>query len=196
MDLDLRAVRVLLLIVLGLIVGYVACFLFDLTRADAQGVGVFGTSATGTRTNCTQITSPVAGQTWCFDQSTSTLQAWTGTVWTPITIATGVAYGTPTCTNNCGQSAGSAPSIVGTNTASRITLGAGTGSQAPATPFLVLFPSAFATAPSCNAQLVSPTTTAASVSSANASTTGVLVNTVVNPPINAIYALHCIPVVR
>jgi hypothetical protein len=78
---DWKATRVLLLIILGLVVGYVACFLFDLTRADAQGVGFFGTAATGTRTNCSQITNPVVGQTVCFEQSANKWKVWNGTTW-------------------------------------------------------------------------------------------------------------------
>src|SRR6059036_4007716 len=84
----MRAVRFLLLLLVGLAVGYVSCFIFDLSHVDAQGVGIFGTSATGTRINCSQITSPVQGQTFYFDQKTNTLQMYNGTAFAPVT-ATG-----------------------------------------------------------------------------------------------------------
>lgn len=41
----------------------------------AQGVGIFSRSV------CTQITSPVVGQTFCFDQTANVLKVWNGSVW-------------------------------------------------------------------------------------------------------------------
>src|SRR5437899_5759912 len=49
------------------------------TPAGAQGVGILS------RTLCTAITAPVAGQTFCFEQSTNTLKFWTGAQWVQAT---------------------------------------------------------------------------------------------------------------
>src|SRR5439155_11684682 len=43
----------------------------------AQGVGIFS------RSLCTSLTSPVAGQTFCFEQSTNTLKFYTGAATAP-----------------------------------------------------------------------------------------------------------------
>src|SRR5438132_902762 len=43
----------------------------------AQGVGIFS------RNLCTSLTSPVAGQTFCFEQSTNTLKFYTGAATAP-----------------------------------------------------------------------------------------------------------------
>src|SRR2546425_10020300 len=43
--------------------------------AWAQGVGIFS------RTLCTSLTSPVVGQTFCFEGTTNTLKVWNGTTW-------------------------------------------------------------------------------------------------------------------
>jgi hypothetical protein len=96
--------------------------------------------------------------------------------------------GAPTCTNNCGTT----PSITGNNSTMRVTMGA-TGT--PATPFLVLFTTpAWTGIPACLAQIDTPGTTAATVTRANATTTGVQINTVVNPPVGAVYSIHCLGV--
>src|SRR5437899_10374708 len=42
------------------------------TPASAQGVGIYQ------RSDCTVITAPVTGQTWCFDQTQQALKVWTG----------------------------------------------------------------------------------------------------------------------
>lgn len=100
------------------------------------------------------------------------------------TIWNGAATtGTPLCTNNCGT----APSLVGTNTAMRVTMGA-TGT--PRSPFLVLFNGAWNAAPACIAQLTTATTTTVSV--VNSTTTGVSVNTVIGPAQGDVYAIHCL----
>jgi hypothetical protein len=89
----------LLILILGIVVGFAAaaflCFLGPTIPADAQGVGFFGTAATGTRTSCSQITNPVQGQTVCFEQSENLWKRWTGLQWamTPINV---VAGGLPT----------------------------------------------------------------------------------------------------
>src|SRR5262245_19068956 len=92
----------LLILVAGIVVGFIAaayiCFLAPPIPADAQGVGFFGTAATGTRTSCSAITNPVAGQTVCFEQSENLWKRWTGVQWamTPINV---VAGGLPTGEN-------------------------------------------------------------------------------------------------
>jgi hypothetical protein len=43
--------------------------------AGGQGVGVF------VRADCTTLTAPVTGQTFCLDQTAQQLKVWTGTVW-------------------------------------------------------------------------------------------------------------------
>src|SRR5437660_2042653 len=47
------------------------------TYVWAQGVGIFS------RSLCTSLTSPVAGQTFCFEQSTNTLKFYTGAATAP-----------------------------------------------------------------------------------------------------------------
>jgi hypothetical protein len=90
-----RTTRLLLVLIAGIILGFLACFGVWLVGppipADAQGVGVFGTAATGTRTNCAQITSPVQGQTFCFNQSTNELMVYNGAFFAPVTASAAVA---------------------------------------------------------------------------------------------------------
>lgn len=64
-----------------------------LLPADAlgQGVGVFS------RSDCTTITGPVTGKTYCFDTTKKALQVYTGTVWVTLagtTATTGTGVGT------------------------------------------------------------------------------------------------------
>src|SRR6266581_1696539 len=82
----MRPVRLLLLLIAGLAVGYVSCFIFDLSHVDAQGVGLFTTSATGTRTNCAQLTGSVTGQTWCFEGSSNQVKVWNGTTFATVSL--------------------------------------------------------------------------------------------------------------
>lgn len=44
--------------------------------AEAQGVGIFE------RANCSQLTLPVTGATYCFEQQTNVLKVWNGATWT------------------------------------------------------------------------------------------------------------------
>lgn len=191
-DLDSRAL--LIAAIAGLVLGFILCgiiaFLLPPIPADAADVGLFTTSATGSLTNCTQITSPVAFQTWCFDR-TGELRVFTGNNnggWATISVApiiatrTLVATSVPTCVNNCGTS----PSVTGTMPAFRVTIGS-TGF--PRSPFLVLFGQTLVAAPSCIAQLQTATGTTATV--ANSSTTGVSVNTVLGPAQGDVYAIQC-----
>jgi hypothetical protein len=55
----------------------------DVPPAWAQGVGIFS------RADCTTLTNVVAGQTWCFDQTSNTLKSWNGAIWTTLASATG-----------------------------------------------------------------------------------------------------------
>lgn len=50
--------------------------------ASPQGPGVF------IRTDCTTITVPVAGQTWCFDATNNNVKYWTGSAFTVYPAAT------------------------------------------------------------------------------------------------------------
>lgn len=180
-------VRLLMCVVIGVVLGFLAaafiCFFVEPFPADAQGVGIFTTTATGSRTNCASITDPVAYQTWCFDQN-GALQAYMLDGWATITIGNASAT-VPQCTNNCGASA----TIVGTNAAMRVTMGS-TGT--PRSPFLVQFSGAWNAAPACIAQL--DTASTASVNVTNSTTTGVQVNTVHGPSQGSVYAIHCLGV--
>lgn len=67
--------------------------------AHAQGVGILQ------RASCDTITSPVTGQTWCFDQTARVLKVWNGSSWATTTLsnngATGFAglYSIASCTS-------------------------------------------------------------------------------------------------
>lgn len=179
-----REPRFLLVLIAGIILGFCAAFFIWLTvgpiPADAADVGLFTTSASGTRVNCTDISSPVAYQTWCFDQG-GAIQAYTLTGWATITTGNATAS-TPQCTNNCGTSA----TVVGTNASMRVTMGS-TGT--PRSPFLVLFSGAWNSKPACIAQLDTATTTTVSVT--NSTTTGVSVNTVIGPSQGGVFSILC-----
>src|SRR5947209_674311 len=59
----------------------------------AQGVGIFS------RPDCTAITSPVVGQTFCFDQTANKLKVWNGTVWLPAPLEAFAKVSLPTAGN-------------------------------------------------------------------------------------------------
>ena len=65
---------------LGSLVLLALWFRPDLPPAYGQGVGIYS------RSDCTTITSPVAGQTWCFDQTARTLRVYTGSAWATVTL--------------------------------------------------------------------------------------------------------------
>ena len=105
---------------LGSLVLLALWFRPDLPPAWAQGVGIYS------RATCTQINSPVAGQTVCYNQTTSTWQNYDGQRWTEagvgrvLTLQNGTAYfvnnfldGSASGTNN---QAVIAASISGVNT--------------------------------------------------------------------------------
>jgi hypothetical protein len=85
-----RSTRLLLVLTLGIVLGFVAGFVLWLTvspiPADAQGVGFFGTSATGSRTNCDAITSPVSGQTWCTEAATGQIRVYFNGSWATVSV--------------------------------------------------------------------------------------------------------------
>lgn len=101
------------------------------------------------------------------------------------TFFNGPTTGAPTCTDKCGTN----PSVIGTNTSMRVTMGS-TGT--PRSPFLVLFNGTWNAAPSCIAQLQTATTTTVSVT--NSTTTGVQVNTVIGPSQGGVFSIHCLGV--
>jgi hypothetical protein len=102
----------------------------------------------------------------------------TGTVGTP-----------PTCTSNCGTS----PSIIGNDTAMRVTMGA-TG--APASGFVITFTTAWASSPSCVAQMAKSGMVIGKMPIvASPTTTTLTITTNGTAPANSdIYAVHCLGV--
>ena len=50
----------------------------SVSLATAQGIGIFQ------RDDCTTITNPVAGKSYCYDQRANTLKKWTGVAWVAI----------------------------------------------------------------------------------------------------------------
>ena len=85
-----RAVRLLLVLTIGIVVGFVAAFALWLTvgpiPADAADVGLFTTSSTGSRTNCEAITGPISGQTWCFEQATGQMRVYFNGAWATVSL--------------------------------------------------------------------------------------------------------------
>jgi hypothetical protein len=81
-----KTTRLLLLLLAGLILGFLICFFVPMPYVDAQGVGIFTTAATGTRTNCSQLTSPITGQTWCLDGASQQIMVWNGTAYSTVTL--------------------------------------------------------------------------------------------------------------